>query len=229
MSLLLYYHPLASYCHKVLIALYENGTPFEPCLVDLADEKARARMQALWPLGGFPVLRDERRGKTVPETSIIIDYLSQHHPGPVALVPADAELALEARLYDRFFDLYVSTPMQKIVGDELRPAGHKDATGVADARATLRRAYDHADAHLVTRTWAAGDAFTLADCAAAPALFYAGMLEPFAATHAHLSAYFERLLARPSFARTLAEAQPYFHMFPFYDLMPARFREWKAS
>jgi glutathione S-transferase len=223
-ALTLYYHPLASFCHKVLIALHENATPFRPVIVDLASEASSAEMLAYWPVGKFPVLRDEARGQTVPETSIIIEYLADHHPGPVPLVPADRELAREARLWDRFFDLYVMTPMSKIVTDRLRPAGRGDATGVEEARALLDRAYDLADQRLAGRTWAIGDAFTLADCAAAPALFYADIAHPFSTGHPHLAAYFERLLARPSFARCLVEARPYFVDFPLRDRMPARFR-----
>jgi glutathione S-transferase len=223
-TLTLYYHPLASFCHKVLIALYENATPFRPVIVDLASEASSAEMLSYWPVGKFPVLRDEVRGQTIPETSIIIEYLADHHPGPVPLVPADREQAREARLWDRFFDLYVMTPMSKIVTDRLRPAGRGDATGVEEARALLDRAYDLADQRLAGRAWAIGDGFTLADCAAAPALFYADIAHPFSTSHPHLTAYFERLLARPSFARCLVEARPYFVNFPLRDRMPARFR-----
>jgi glutathione S-transferase len=223
-TLTLYYHPLASFCHKVLIALYENATPFRPVIVDLADEASSAEMLSYWPVGKFPVLRDEARGQTVPETSIIIEYLDDHHRGPAPMVPADRELAREARLWDRFFDLYVMTPMSKIVTDRLRPAGRGDAIGVEEARRMLDRAYDLAEQRLAGRTWAIGDGFSLADCAAAPALFYADIAHPFAADHPHLAAYFERLVARPSFARCLIEARPYFVSFPLRDRMPARFR-----
>jgi glutathione S-transferase len=223
MALTLYYHPLASFCHKVLIALYENATPFRPVIVDLADEASSAEMMAYWPVGKFPVLRDEVRGQTVPETTIIIEYLADHHPGPVALVPADREQAREARLWDRVFDSYVMAPMSKIVTDRLRPPGQADSAGVAEARRTLDTAYALCERHLAGRTWAAGDVFTLADCAAAPALFYADIVHPFAAGHPSLAAYFERLLARPSFARVLVEARPYFGNFPYRERMPARF------
>jgi glutathione S-transferase len=223
-TLTLYYHPLASFCHKVLIALYENATPFRPVIVDLADDASSAEMLSYWPVGKFPVLRDEARGQTVPETSIIIEYLDDHHPGPAPMLPADRELAREARLWDRFFDLYVMTPMSKIVTDRLRPAGRGDAIGVEEARRMLDRAYDLAEQRLAGRTWAIGDHFSLADCAAAPALFYADIAHPFAADHPHLAAYFERLVARPSFARCLLEARPYFVSFPLRDRMPARFR-----
>jgi glutathione S-transferase len=223
-TLTLYYHPLASFCHKVLIALYENATPFRPVIVDLADDASSAEMLSYWPVGKFPVLRDDARGQTVPETSIIIEYLDDHHPGPAPMLPADRELAREARLWDRFFDLYVMTPMSKIVTDRLRPAGRGDAIGVEEARRMLDRAYDLAEQRLAGRTWAIGDQFSLADCAAAPALFYADIAHPFAADHPHLAAYFERLVARPSFARCLLEARPYFVSFPLRDRMPARFR-----
>jgi len=222
-SLTLYYHPLASFCHKVLVALYENDTPFTARLVDLSDEASSAEMMSFWPVGKIPVLRDEGRQQTVPETSIIIEYLSEHYPGPVPLLPRDRELAREARLWDRFFDLYVATPMSKIVTDRLRASGQSDAAGVEEAKQTLRRAYALADRQLAATTWAVGDAFTMADCAAAPALFYADIVLPFSATHTHLAAYFERLLERRSVARTLEEARPFFSNFPLHDRIPARF------
>ncbi len=223
MPLTLYYHPLASFCHKVLIALYEAETPFTPHLVDLMATDAKARFLDLWPVGKMPVLRDEARDRTVPETTIIIEYLDRHYPGLHRLLPADEDARLEARLWDRFFDLYVHAPMQAIVGDRLRPEAARDPTGVANARATLATAYGMIETRMADRTWAAGENFSLADCAAAPALFYAGIVAPFPAGHAHLAAYFERLVARPSFARVLAEARPYFSMYPFRDDMPARF------
>jgi glutathione S-transferase len=222
-GLTLYYHPLASFCHKVLVALYENGTRFEARIVDLADQASSEEMLAYWPVGKIPVLRDHRRGQTVPETSVIIEYLALHHPGPVPLLPVDPDQALQVRLWDRFFDLYVSAPMQKIVVDRLRPAGAGDALGVAEAEATLDRAYALLETHLQPGTWAAGGGFTLADCAAAPALFYADIVRPFGDGHPGLTAYHERLLARPSVARTIDEARPYFPMFPLRDRIPARF------
>lgn len=225
MSLTLYQHPLASFCHKVLIALYENGTPFESSLVDLLDPEGAARFAALWPVGKMPVLTDSARNVVMPETSVIIEYLDRHYPGRERLIPDDADTALKARLWDRFFDLYVHVPMQKIVTDTLRAPGENDPRGVADARATLTVAYAMADKHLAETTFAAGDTFSLADCAATPALFYAGIVEPFDETYPHLSAYFERLLERPSVRRVLTEARPYFHMFPYRELMPARFFE----
>jgi glutathione S-transferase len=228
MALVLYFHPLASFCHKVLLALYENETEFDARFVDLADERSSAEMLSFWPVGKIPVLRDERRQRTVPETSIIIEYLAQHYPGRTPLLPGDPELALEARLWDRFFDLYVSAPMQKLVGDRLRPSGSEDPAGVAEATVTLRRAYDLAERQLTSRTWAIGDPFSMADCAAAPALFYADIVLPFSHSHSSLAAYFERLLARPAFARVIDEARPYFELFPLRERIPARFREPRA-
>lgn len=223
MSLTLYLHPLASFCHKVLIALYENNTPFTSQLVDFNDAAATAHLRELWPVGKIPVLHDADRGQTIPETTIIIEYLDQHYPGPRPLLPADEATRLQARLWDRFFDLYIQVPMQKIVGDRLRPEGGHDVLGVADAHASLRTAYNLLERQMADKTWAIGEAFSLADCAAAPALFYASIVEPFPAGHVHLAAYFERLLLRPSFIRVLAEARPWFALFPFKDDMPARF------
>ncbi|MGJ7901755.1 glutathione S-transferase family protein [Lysobacter sp. 1R34A] len=223
MSLTLYQHPLASFCHKVLIALYENGTAFESHLVDLGDPDARAGFCELWPLGKMPVLHDHARGRTVPETTVVIEYLQQHYPGARPLLPHDQDECLDVRLWDRFFDLYVQAPVQKIVIDRIRPPASRDPHGVAEARATLATAYDMLEPRLGERRWACGEDFSLADCAAAPALFYAGIVAPFPPGHTHLAAYFERLVARPSVQRTLAEARPYFSMFPFVDAMPERF------
>jgi glutathione S-transferase len=214
MSLTLYYHPLASYCWKALIALYENDTPFEPHIVDLMDPTSAAAFKKIWPIGKFPVLRDEARGVTVPEASIVIEYLALHYPGRTQLVPTDPEQAWRVRLGDRIYDHYVNDPMAKIVTDRIRPAGRNDPHGVEEARTLLRTALDVVEAETAGRTWAVGEAFTMADCAAAPALFYADKVMPFAGTHRHAAAYLARLTQRPSFARVLQEAQPYFKMFP---------------
>ena len=225
MTLTLHLHPLASFCQKVLVALYETGIPFTPRLVDLGDRQASARFLELWPVGKIPVLEDEAEGRIVPETSIIIEYLEARVPARHRLLPADERLRLDARLWDRFFDMYVQAPMQKIVTDRLRGEGERDAKGVEDARAGLAVAYDMVERQIDGRQWIIGDDFSLADCAAAPALFYAGIVTPFEGTHPGVEAYFERLLKRASFARVLAEARPYFHMFPYGNEMPQRFRD----
>jgi glutathione S-transferase len=214
MSLTLHYHPLSSFCWKVLIALYENDTPFTPHLVNLGDEAERAALLKLWPIGKFPVLRDDALDRTVPETSIIIEYLDAHYPGRTRFIAADQKLALQTRLRDRFYDLYVHLPMQKIVGDRFRPEGQKDPHGVEEAKARLQSCYGMIDEDIGTKTWVMGDAFSIADCAAAPALFYGNKVLPFGNGHKNLVAYFDRLTARPSFARVLREAEPYFAMFP---------------
>jgi glutathione S-transferase len=218
MSLTLHMHPLSSYCWKALIALYENDTPFEARVLDLSDPAVVAAFKALWPTTKMPLLCDAARDRTVPETSIIIEYLQAAYPGPVRFIPDDPDAALRVRLMDRLFDLYVMTPMQAIVGDRIRPADvAKDPYGVAQARRQLAMAYDLLEAELAGQTWAAGDDFSLADCAAAPALFYANKLAPLGADHPNVSAHLDRLLARPSFARVLQEAEPYFAMFPSGD------------
>lgn len=214
MGLKLYYHPLSSYCHKALIALYERGVPFEPVFVDLSDEKSSAALRSLWPIAKFPVLRDEDRGQTVPEASVIIEYLDAFYPGPQPFVPADAGRAWQVRMWDRFYDLYVHTSMQKIVGDNLRPAGAKDAFGVEQAKAMVKRAYAMIEKEMAGKTWAMGDDFGLADCAASPALFYGRTIVPFEPAQKNLQAYLGRLLTRPSYARVLKEAEPYFNLFP---------------
>lgn len=214
MSLKLYYHPLASFCWKALIALYENDTPFTPHIVDLGDPTSRADFVRIWPIGKFPVLHDDARDRTIPESSIIIEYLAQYYPGRTQLVPLDADLARQVRFKDRFYDLYVHQPMQKIVTDRLRPAEKNDPHGVEEARALLQTSLGMIDKDMAARTWAIGDAFTMADCAAAPALFYANKVMPFGETHRNAVALLNRLMQRPSFARVLEEAQPYFKMFP---------------
>jgi glutathione S-transferase len=214
MTLKLYFHPLASFCHKALIALYENGTAFEPVIVDLGDQASTAAFKDIWPLGKMPVLRDEARGHTVAEATVVIEYLDTHYPGRVRFVPADADRAWQTRLWDRFYDHYVQEPMQKIVTDNLRPPGEHDPFGVEQAKAQLKEACNILEREMRERPWAMGNDFTLADCAAAPALFYANTVMPFGEDQRTLRAYLKRLMARPSFARVLAEAQPYFHLFP---------------
>ena len=214
MSLVLYFHPFASFCQKVLVALYENDVPFEPHVVDLGDEASSAAFKRIWPIGKFPVLRDVAKARTIPESSMIIEYLARHYPGKTALVPEDADLAWETRLCDRFYDLYVNVPMQKIVTDRVRPAGRNDPHGVEEARNLLRTAYRLIDQEMETRTWAIGDAFSMADCAAAPAMYYANLVMPFRDTHRNAAAYLGRLMERPSFARVTEEAKPYRALFP---------------
>ena len=214
MSLHLYFHPLSSFCQKVLIAFYENDTPFERHIVDLSDATSSAEFKKIWPIGKFPLVRDEAKDRTIPESSIIIEYLAQHYPGRVQLVPTDADLARQTRLRDRFYDLYVQVPMQKVVGDRLRAAGKSDPHGVELAKASLQTAYRMIDEEMASKMWAMGDAFGMADCAAAPALFYANMVMPFGETHKNVARYFDRLMARPSYARAVEEARPYFHLFP---------------
>jgi glutathione S-transferase len=214
MALALYFHPFSSFCQKVLIALYENDVPFEPHVVDLGDEAASAAFRALWPIGQFPVLRDLGRDLTLPESSIIIEYLAERFPGGTELVPKDPELALQVRLWDRFFDLHVGVPMQKVVTDRVRPAGKGDPFGVEQAKVKLRTAYRLIEAQVSGQSWAVGDAFSMADCAAAPSLYYANLALPFGQGNESTARYLERLLERPSFARAVEEARPYRHLFP---------------
>jgi glutathione S-transferase len=214
MSLKLYFHPLSSFCQKVLVALYETGAPFEPHLVDLRDEASRSAFLKIWPIGKFPVLKDEARDRLVPESSIIIEYLAQHYPGKTALLPADPDEARQTRLRDRFFDLYVQVPMQKVIGDRLRPGGQGDPFGVEQAKSQLQTSLAMIEGEIGSHSWAMGETFTIADCAAAPALFYANMVVPFTETHKNLATYFQRLMQRPSFARVMEEAKPYFNLIP---------------
>jgi glutathione S-transferase len=212
--LTLHYHPFSSYCQKVLVALYERAVPFERNIVDLGDPAQKAALEALWPMGKFPVLSDEARGITVPESSLIVAYLDRVHPGPPPLVPADPDSALQVHLWDRFFDHYVETPMQKAVADNFRPEGARDPHGVEEAKTLLRRAWNMLEDTLADgRQWAAGETFSLADCGAGPALFYANIVQPFE-ERPRLEAYYRRLLERPAFERAVDEARPYRHFFP---------------
>jgi glutathione S-transferase len=208
----LYAHPFSSYCQKVLIALYENGIPFEFRMLAPGDERTESEHEALWPLKRMPVLVDD--GRMVVEATIIVEHLSLHHAGPVRLIPDDPRGALHVRMMDRVFDNYIMTPMQKIVSDSIRAAENRDRQGVAEARQTLDTAYRWLDDTMTGREWAAGDAFSLADCAAAPALFYADWAHPIGEAFSNVHAYRRRLLARPSFARAVDEARQYRPFFP---------------
>jgi len=209
----LYFHPLSSFCWKALIALYENDTPFEPVVVNLGEAASRAAFLDIWPIGQFPVIRDEARDWLVPESSIVIEYLDQHYPGPTRFIPADPDVARQVRMRDRFFDLHVQVQMQKIVGDRIRPEGQRDPYGVEQARTRLTTALAMTE-KAIGEEWAMGADFTLADCSAAPALFYADKVISLKGKYDRTLAYLERLKARPSFARTLKEAAPFLSMFP---------------
>lgn len=221
-ALTLHYHPLSSYCQKVLIAVDVLGVEVEKRLLNLGDPAEREAFLALWPTGKMPLLVDQ--GRPIPETSIIIEYLQHHHARRGrTLIPHAPDAALDVRLWDRFFDLYVMTPMQAFTADLLKPEGDRDARSVAQAREGLSTAYAIIDRHLAGRTWATGDAFSMADCAAAPALFYAVTYVPLLPQQVHLSAYFERLMDHPSVAATIEQARPYFKFYPGRGGLSLRF------
>ena len=207
-----YGHPFSSYCQKALIAFYENDIPFEFRLLTPDDEKTAAEHARLWPLRRMPVLVDGDR--TIVEASIIVEYLDQQQGAGTRLLPVDPDVALDVRMLDRFFDNYVMTPMQRIVFNAVRAPKHRDPYGVDEARRLLDVAYGWLDETLSNRTWASGGEFSLADCAAAPALFYADWVHPMGSGHANVQAYRRRLLSRPSFARAVDEARPYRAFFP---------------
>lgn len=214
MPLTLYYHPLASFCWKPLIAFYEHNISFTPVLVDLMNDESRKEFFKLWPMGQFPVLKDDATGKIIPQSTSIFEYLMLHYRNGLPLIPEDPEAALEVRRWNEFYDTYIQVPMQKIVGDCLRPQNAKDSTGVNDARATINTAYNLLEQFLNNKEWMVDGIFSLADCSAAPALYYANKVEPLD-SYKNLSAYLARLVARPSFSRVLKEAEPYFHLFPY--------------
>jgi glutathione S-transferase len=209
---ILFAHPFSSYSQKVLIALYENATPFTFRMLGRDDPATFAEFAALWPLKRFPLLLDE--GRAITEATIIIEHLALHSPGSVHLIPEDRCAALEARFIDRFFDNYIQTPLGKIVTDALREPAQRDAKGVADARALLETAYGWLERRMANRSWAVDDRFSLADCAAAPALFYADWTHQIGEDFPNLRAYRHRLNTRPSFARAIEEARPYRPLFP---------------
>ncbi|NKF20907.1 glutathione S-transferase family protein [Solimonas marina] len=210
MTLKLYAHPFSSYCQKALIALWENDTAFEYRSLD--DPQAGAELAALWPLRRFPVLVDA--GRTVVEATVIIEHLQRFHGGPRPMIPDDPLAALDVRTLDRIFDNYVMTPMQAVVANALRPADQRDPYGVAKACEMLEASYAWLDRTLGGRQWACGDVFGLADCAAAPSLFYADWVYEIAPQYARLRGYRQRLLARPSVARAVDEARPFRSYFP---------------
>jgi glutathione S-transferase len=212
MTLTLHEHPFASYCWKALVALYERDVPFARHRID--DEADRAALAELWPMASMPVLVDDEAGVTLPESTIVVEYLDRFGDAP-PLVPADGEAALRARLWDRVIDGHVQTPMQKIVGDELRPEGARDPHGVEEAREHLDRIYPVLDEQLRGRAWLAGADFTLADCAAAPALFYARAVRRWDEDGlVDLTRYYGALRNRPSVARVIEEARPLRSLFP---------------
>jgi glutathione S-transferase len=225
MALKLYFHPLASFCHKVLIALYEKNIAFEPVIVDFGNPESAAAFRKVWPMAKMPALVDGETGQVVAETTIVLEYLERKFPQEPILLPADPDDALQVRFWDRFYDFYVELPMQKIVTDWLRPEGSNDTFGVEQAYVQLREAYGVIDGEMASREWAASNTFSIADCAAAPALFYANTVEPIGDSHGYAKAYLTRLMQRPSFSRALIEAEPYFKFFPMPqrpDMSPAR-------
>jgi glutathione S-transferase len=210
-SLQLFAHPFSSYSQTVLIALWADGTAFDYRMLDQDHPENMEELRRHSPFALFPVLLDD--GKPVIETTVIIEHLQAHHPGPNRWIP-DGELGRRVRLLDRFFDLHVMSNMQVPVFDKLRPEGTHDDYGVARARERLHVAYDWLEANLDDGPWAAGEAFTLADCAAAPSLFYADWVEQIGPSRPKLAAYRARLLAHPIVARAVDEGRPYRAFFP---------------
>ena len=212
MTLQLFAHPFASYCQKALIAFYENDIGFTLRMLSPENPANGEELARLWPLRRFPVLVDD--GRTILEATTIIEHLEANYPGPVRLIPEDPRAAIDVRMLDRVFDNYVMTPQGKCVFDSLRAPQDRDPYGVAEARRMLETSYAWLDERMADRNWAAGDSFSLADCAAAPALFYADWTHPIDARFSHLIAYRRRLLARPSVARAVDGGRPYRHLFP---------------
>lgn len=211
MSLEFFGHPFSSYTQKVLIALWANETPFEYRMLERDYPENFAELKRHSPFGMFPLLIDD--GRPVFESTTIIEHLDAHRPGANRWIP-DGEDGVRVRFLDRFFDLYVMGNMQKAGNDILRPEDSRDSYGVKKARADLHTAYDWLEQNLGDGPWAAGDRFTLADCAAAPSLFYADWLEEIGPDRPKLAAYRARLLAHPVVARAVDEGRPYRHYFP---------------
>jgi glutathione S-transferase len=212
MTLTLHEHPFAAYCWKPLIALYEREVPFQHHFV--GGEEDRAELAKLWPPASIPVLRDEDAGVTVPESTTIVEYIDGFGDAP-PLIPRDPAAARTARLWDRVIDGQVMTPMQKIVADALRPEESRDPFGVAEARVGLDATYELLDKRLAGETWLAGPTFSLPDCAAAPALHYAYVVNRWDENRlADLTRYFSALMARPPVARVVDEAREYRELLP---------------
>lgn len=208
--LTLYGHPISSFTWKVLMALYENDTPFDFVTVD---QNTYADFIAKWPMGKFPILIDSDRDAMVTETSVIIEYLDTYYPGATRFIPHNIDAALEVRRWDRVFD-HINTTMSKVVVDNIRPDGQRDPFGVVEAKRVVHAAYGVVETQLGDRTFAVGDSFSLADCAAAPALWYATRNVPLENKYPRIASYLERLKARPSFVRAVKESEPLFHMYP---------------
>lgn len=208
--LTLYGHPISSFTWKVLIALYENATPFEAITVD---QNTYADFIAKWPMGKFPILLDGDRKTMITETSVIIEYLDAYYPGRTRFIPPDIDAALEVRRWDRVFD-HLNVTMSKIVIDNIRPEGQRDPYGVEEAKRAIRGIYDVIETQLADRDFIVGDSFTMADCSAAPALWYATRNAPLDGAFPRIAAYLVRLKSRPSFARAVKESEPLFHMYP---------------
>lgn len=206
--LTLYGHPISSYTWKVLAALYENDTPFAFVTVD---QNTYADFIAKWPMGKFPILLD--RGRMITETSVIVEYLDAYYPGRTRLVPKDFDTALEVRRWDRVFD-HLNTTMSKIVVDNIRPEGQRDPYGVEEAKRIIGGIYTVIETQLGDRAFIVGDALTLADCSAAPSLWYAARNAPLDGAFPRIAAYLERLKAWPAFARAVKESEPLFHLYP---------------
>ena len=212
MTIKFYGHPFSSYCMKALIAFYENDIPFEWRVLSRDNPEAGAEFATLWPIRKFPAIVDGDR--QVMEATSVIEYLAVAHPGPVKLIPQDPNAAVQVRMMDRIFDNYVMTPQGKCVVDVIRQPNERDAKGVADAKAMLETIYAWLDTEMIGHDWAVGNDFTLADCAAAPSLFYADWTHAIPERFTTLIGYRKRLLARPSFARAIDEARPYRPFFP---------------
>jgi glutathione S-transferase len=211
MPMKLYFNPVSSYSQKVLVALYEKGCAFEPVIVNLMDPKEIESYKKIYPVVKIPFVRIEDKSLDLAESSVIIEYLDRHFPGGTKLIPDDPELALQVRMQDRFFDLYINDAVTKILFDGFRPQGMNDAFGVQQARNRLDLMYAMFDQQMANRKWAVGETFSMADCAASPALFYARMLHPFEA-YPNVTAYFNRLMERPTYQRVVKEAEPFLAM-----------------
>lgn len=211
MTIELFAHPFSSYCQKAIVALHEHGIDWTLRMIE-PDSEWTPVWESLWPIRRFPVLREGTR--VVPESTAIIEYLHAHHRTAAPLIPDDPGDAVEVRMLDRFFDHYVSDPQIRIVMNALRPEGQRDPLAEREAQTMLDRAYGWLDARMADRTWAAGETFGMADCAAAPSLFYAEWTYPLGDRYPNVSAYRARLLQRPSFARAVEAGRPYRNLFP---------------
>ena len=201
----LYYHPLSTYCQKVLVAIHEKGARYKPHIVDLMNPESRDEYRELYPMGKVPLIV-LNHGPLIPESSIIIEYLDGL--GGPRMISTDPDVARKTRFKDRFIDLYLSDSVGTLFFENRKPAEAQDAQKIETSRYRIKAAYDFLEYEISDQTWANGEDFSMSDCAAAAALLYAPDVAPYD-DYPSISSYAERLSARDSVRQAREEAAPY--------------------